>query len=123
MRRPTQFGCVSTLQPLAHRFHIEAKGKKLSFKRYCYVQSGKDTLALPLSWLVADVGGRWPKGDVRVSLTSAGDAAVIVDNVRFAPADPAPEGSVLQDFGAEKQLVWPGFEGGHPARFREQLPF
>ena len=100
-----------TLQPLAHRFHIEAKGKRLSFARYCYVQPGKDTLALPLSWLVAHVGGRWPEGNVRVTLTSAGDAAVIVDNVRLAPADPAPEGCVLQDFGAGKQLVWPGFEG------------
>ena len=101
-----------TLQPLAHRFLIEATGKKLSFARYCYAESGKDTLALPLSWLVTKLRGRWPGGNLRIVLTSAADAGVIVDNIRLTSADAPPEDCVLQDFGGDKQLVWPGFERG-----------
>lgn len=106
-----------TLQPLAHRFLIEATGKKLSFARYCYAESGKDTLALPLSWLVTKLRGRWPGGNLRIVLTSAADAGVIVDNIRLTSAD-APEDCVLQDFGGDKQLVWPGFERGNRVRTR-----
>ena len=101
-----------TVQPLPHRFRIRASGEDVRRDQYAYVQPGKDTLALPLSWLLVRRSGQWPQKAVRLSIANASDRAVILDNVRLVPAAKGPQGGVLVDFGDDRQLVWPGFERG-----------
>jgi len=101
-----------TVQPLPHRFRIRASGEDVRLRQYAYVQPGKDTLALPLSWLLVRRGGQWPQKAVRLSIANASDRAVILDNIRLVPAAKSPQGGVLVDFGDDRQLVWPGFERG-----------
>ncbi|HUT59146.1 MAG TPA: hypothetical protein VNA25_14960, partial [Phycisphaerae bacterium] len=94
-----------TLQPLNHRFYICIAQKDWYRTRYAYVQAGKDTLALPLSFLSRS----WPDGQLELTLRNASDRSVILDNLRLEKAAPAPAGCVLLDFGPDHQVVWPGF--------------
>ncbi|MHC4716916.1 MAG: hypothetical protein ACYS5V_08100, partial [Planctomycetota bacterium] len=77
--------------------------------RTAHVRPGKDLLALPLSIAARAQQGPWPAQAVTLTITNAGQVPVVVDNVRLAETDAAPEGTTLLDFGPDNQVLWPGF--------------
>jgi len=77
-----------------------------------YVQPGKDVLALPVSVFADGDRGPWPVKETSLTITNAGPHPVVLDHVRLDEPEAPPEGSVLVDFGPDRQVVWPAFSPG-----------
>jgi len=73
------------------------------------VQSGKDTLALPLCIVKARMKGDWGKEKVTLTIANTGPGALSIDNIRLTPSMGVPRESVVLDFGPVGQETWPGF--------------
>ena len=99
------------VQPAVYPLMMRFEGHELSYGTTAYAQTGKDTIALPLSVVLAETGKGWPE-KVTLSLTNLGDMPLIVDNLRLDVAAKPPRDSVLIDFGPDWQIVWPGFRPG-----------
>jgi hypothetical protein len=99
-----------TTQPLTQPIDITFRLPGRSARCTGYVQPGRDTLALPLSQALVHATQPLPEGDIALIVANAGDAPLIMDNIRLEPAATPPPGSVLLDFGPDRQIVWPGFE-------------
>ena len=74
------------------------------------VQAGKDTLAYPLSTIMPLGGEGAAARTYTLQIAHAGDAPVVIDNLRLEPPAEAPEGGIFWDFGPGSQRVWPGFK-------------
>ncbi len=98
-----------TLEPTDQPLEIRFRGAELNEARPCWVQAGKDTLAVPLSVISGPREGGWPAGEITFELSNRGQASVVVDNVRLASAIEVPKETTLLDFAGGPQQVWPGF--------------
>ena len=74
-----------------------------------YVGAGKDTLAFPLSMVIAPATKKPDKRVFAVRITNSDDIPIVVDNLRLEPPVRKPNGSVCWDFGPTRGKVWPGF--------------
>lgn len=103
---------TTTVAPIPHAVQLRFKSDAFNVYLAAYVQPGADTLALPLCMAKYRAGREWPKSRVEFTLDNRGKTALIVDNVRLDFAAEPPAGSILTDFGGERQFVWPGFRAG-----------
>lgn len=103
---------VMAVQPLVHSLRLTLSAQRWRRSCVAYVRPGKDTIALPLSVVGASFANGFPDGDVAVTVTNLSSTPLIMDNIRLEPAVKAPAGSILIDFGGQRQPCWPGFEAG-----------
>ncbi|MDP6633383.1 MAG: hypothetical protein QGG42_00615 [Phycisphaerae bacterium] len=74
-----------------------------------HVQTGKDTLAFPLTMVVPAAAEKTDKRVFAIVVTNASDIPIVIDNIRLEPLVRTPRGAVLWDFGRTGGAVWPGF--------------
>ena len=74
-----------------------------------YVQTGKDTLAFPLTIAVPPTAKEPDERVFTITITNSDDIPIVVDNLRLEPLVRNPRGAVFWDFGGDKSRVWPGF--------------
>ena len=91
------------------RLHITVNATGFDHTAQGYVQTGKDTLAFPLTMAVPPLRKQPDKRVFTVTITNSDDIPIVVDNLRLEPLVRKPRGAVLLDFGKSRSSVWPGF--------------
>ena len=105
---------TATADPLPAQLEISFHDRRRRFFRHAHLQAGKDTLAMPLSFVRGGRGDRFTEGSFRMEIRNAGQRPCMIDNLRVQRAAAPPTGSVLLDFGPGHQVVWPGFAKAGP---------
>ncbi|MCP4376336.1 MAG: hypothetical protein GY794_09200 [bacterium] len=74
-----------------------------------YVQTGKDTLAFPLTMVIEQASSKPDNRVFTITITNSDDIPIVVDNLRLEPLVRKPKDAVFWDFGRVDSQVWPGF--------------
>lgn len=101
-----------TTQAQSQSMRLVFSGTGLHQEFTAIIQPGKDTLAVPMPWVIGSNPSAWKSGTIDFTLTNAGKDAAILDNVRFEPAASLPKDTIAIDFGSDTQALWPGFSAG-----------
>jgi len=91
------------------RLHITVNATGFGHTAQGYVQTGKDTLAFPLTMVVPRVKKQPDKRVFTIRIINSDDIPIVVDNLRLEPLVRKPRGAVFLDFGRSRSSVWPGF--------------
>lgn len=100
-----------TTQPLTGPILLRFTGPKCWVELYACVQAGKDTLSVPMPVWVNPDPKAW-EDKLALTVSNAGTAALILDNIRFEDALKLPQDCEAIDFGPARQALWPGFVAG-----------
>ena len=91
------------------KLEILAVSGSVSHNVQGYVQTGKDTLAFPLTTVISPVAKEPDERVFTITITNSDDIPIVVDNLRLEPLVRKPRGAVFWDFGKSTGQVWPGF--------------